>query len=241
MMLAIPMSTAGAQNSDSGSDRRTVLDGVYTEEQAFRGESAYQSSCSVCHDGGAFPALYGGVFMDNWREDELDTLLRFTQNTMPPATPDTLGEDAYADIIAYVLWLNRFPYGTYDLNLEESAEIRLIGFDGPQPLPNLTLIQTVGCLTPGPDTEWMLTTSSDPTRIRDALGPVTPEEIQLAESTRLGTLGFELRNLASVRPGLDPAAYIGRKVQVKGVLVRRPAGESINTMSFDPVSTTCSQ
>ena len=58
---------------------KTVVDGVYTEAQALRGEAAYTEHCAHCHganlDGiGAAPMLYSSRFIDRWREDSLLTL-----------------------------------------------------------------------------------------------------------------------------------------------------------------------
>jgi len=141
--------------------------------------------------------------------------------------------------MAYVLWLNGFPYGAADLEADETARILLIGPDGPQPLPNLSMIQSVGCLTRGPGAEWMLTSGSNPERIRNALDPLTADEIQRARAEELGTQEFELRNLASLGAGFDADTYTGHRILVKGVLNRRPAGEAINTMTLESVSDTC--
>ena len=238
--LMVSNSPAGSvQLPESESGPKTVLDGVYTEAQAFRGESAYRLNCSLCHDNPAFSALQGGLFMDTWREDELDTLLRSMQ-TMPPSTPGTLDPDAYVDILAYALWLNGFPYGADELEADETARILLIGHDGPQPLPNLSMIQSVGCLTQGPGAVWTLTTSTNPERIRNALDPSTSDEIQRARSAEPGMQEFELRNIAGLGPGFDADTLTGHRVLVKGVLNRRSAGEAINTMRLESVSTTCS-
>src|SRR2546425_4608197 len=61
---------------------RSVLDGVYTDEQAKRGETTYSTSCASCH-GPALagtemaPPLTGKSFLDNWT----DTTVRSEEHT----------------------------------------------------------------------------------------------------------------------------------------------------------------
>ena len=65
--LLIASVALAAVNQDT---QRSVWDGVYTEEQARRGEVAFVQACSNCHgrtlEGADMtPALTGGAFMAN--------------------------------------------------------------------------------------------------------------------------------------------------------------------------------
>src|SRR5437868_5446458 len=66
---------------------KTVLDGAYTAAQAKHGQAVYERSCGSCHraDLGGFsgPPLNGDLFMDRWREFNLNVLSDLIQNTMP--------------------------------------------------------------------------------------------------------------------------------------------------------------
>ena len=66
---------------------KTTWDGVYTAEQAARGEAGYNANCSRCHGedlgGPNGRPLKGDDFADHYREYSLDILLR-TLRTMPP-------------------------------------------------------------------------------------------------------------------------------------------------------------
>jgi mono/diheme cytochrome c family protein len=68
---------------------RTVLDGVFTDGQATRGEAAYAASCAECHEGADVdgPTLEGTPFIDRWREDNLDILFAFLKTKMPADSP----------------------------------------------------------------------------------------------------------------------------------------------------------
>ena len=78
----------------------TVLDGVYTTEQAERGHVAYERYCIQCHEGleADGPDLTNKAFLDRWREDKLEPLFTFIKTTMPGNTPGSLDERVYADI-----------------------------------------------------------------------------------------------------------------------------------------------
>ena len=68
---------------------KTVWDGVYTSDQAARGEAAYADSCSGCHRDdlrGYNGVLVGGRFMDSWREDTLNSR-RLPPSEQPYFTP----------------------------------------------------------------------------------------------------------------------------------------------------------
>src|SRR5216117_3687850 len=71
---------AAVQESGKG---KTVLDGVFTADQAQRGGQAYAVHCSSCHmadlEGLSAPALKGEQFLENWREDSVKSLFTFIQ------------------------------------------------------------------------------------------------------------------------------------------------------------------
>src|SRR5215472_13813230 len=94
----------------SQSGGRSVLDGVYTQAQAIRGEAKYQDNCSGCHgetlDGRAMGALRGEKFLNRWREDSLDLLFNHIKTRMPARAPGSLSESVYLDVLAFILQAN---------------------------------------------------------------------------------------------------------------------------------------
>jgi mono/diheme cytochrome c family protein len=99
---------------------RTVWDGVYTSEQAKRGESLYLLKCGSCHGdkltgGESAPPLAGGQFLSNWNGLTLDILFERIRLTMPSDNPARVGRMPKADILAYILRMNRFPAGKAEL------------------------------------------------------------------------------------------------------------------------------
>lgn len=235
-LIVVVLSAAGLATG-LAQRRTTVLDGVYTPAQAARGDAAYQASCVGCHEGqdADGPELAGRVFLDRWREDTLEPLFTFITTRMPGNLPGALDERAYVDITAYILRANGFPAGETELTSTMVDSVQLIGPDGQQPLPNLTIIRAVGCLSPGPDNTWVLVKAGRLAPVRDrVVDGTTPEELQGSAAQPLGTRTFPL---LSVRP--PAASYAGHKVQVKGVLTRQKILDRINVMSLDSVAATC--
>jgi mono/diheme cytochrome c family protein len=90
----------------------TVLENVYSEEQAKRGRASYDGKCASCHDGGTMgPELWGDPFLTQWENKKVGEFYNRIQTTMPEDAPGTLGESEVLDIIAYVLKTNGFPAG----------------------------------------------------------------------------------------------------------------------------------
>ena len=99
---------------------RSVWRGVYTGEQAKRGEPLYRLRCASCHGdrltgGESAPPLAGGVFLANWNGLTLDVLFDRIRITMPSDNPARVSRPAKADILAYILSMNRFPAGKAEL------------------------------------------------------------------------------------------------------------------------------
>src|SRR5271165_673439 len=126
-------STLRAQSSDS----RSVWDGVFTEEQAKRGQPAYNENCSSCHgdtlSGGEMaPALAGGDFLSNWNGLTVGDLYDRIRTTMPLNRPGKLTREMNADILAYIMRANQFPTGTTEL-AHQSEVLKQIRFESTKP------------------------------------------------------------------------------------------------------------
>jgi S-disulfanyl-L-cysteine oxidoreductase SoxD len=91
---------------------RSTRDGVYSAAQAERGEKTYKARCETCHMSDQFS---GYVFMQSWTGQTVDALYDNLRRTMPKDNPGSLKPQDYADIIAYLLKINRLPAGDVDL------------------------------------------------------------------------------------------------------------------------------
>jgi mono/diheme cytochrome c family protein len=116
--------------------RQSVWDGVYTEEQASRGQTPFQQSCARCHGAnlaGTFetPPLVGR-FVPYWAGTTLDVLFDYVSTAMPLDHPGALGPSANADIVAFLLKANGFPAGAKEFGAASEAQ-KIISFDAVRP------------------------------------------------------------------------------------------------------------
>ena len=100
---------------------RTVWDGVYTDEQATRGEALYAEHCVRCHGGnlqgngeGANP-LTGATFKSTWNGVSMGAMFDRVRLSMPQDKPATLSRQEVADLLAFILRANKFPAGKTEL------------------------------------------------------------------------------------------------------------------------------
>jgi len=97
-------------------EQRTILDGVYTEEQAARGQRVYENLCSRCHGGEDFGPvrasdLTSPDFIDNWREYDLGFMYSMILEDMPPDGGAKPLPEQIVDVIPYILHWNEYPTG----------------------------------------------------------------------------------------------------------------------------------
>jgi mono/diheme cytochrome c family protein len=227
---------AAPQESAAGSPK-TVWNGVYTGPQAKRGQTVYEAHCSSCHQAdlsGYNGILKGERFMTGYREASVFRLFDKTKSTMPRGAPGSLPDQAYVDIAAYVLKSNGFPEGTEELSMQSMPGILVTVKTGPEPPPNFSLVQTVGCLVQR-DSEWVLIHGAHPSR--SGHPRPSPEE-PLADADRpLGGTTFSL----IVSAAFDLSPSLGKKVEARGFLIRRPAESRINVTSLEPIGPSCQQ
>lgn len=100
--------------------KKSVLSGVYTVEQAKRGEAAYRQECSGCHmddlmGDGIAPALVGSPFYFRWSDLSVADMMTAIRTTMPQGAPASLSPQMYADIISYLFKSNKLPAGSTEL------------------------------------------------------------------------------------------------------------------------------
>jgi S-disulfanyl-L-cysteine oxidoreductase SoxD len=126
--------------SQDRAESRSVWDGVYTEEQAKRGEAVYGKECASCHGdlltgGESAPPLTGGVFQANWNGLTLGDLSDRIRKTMPLSKPGRLTREQYADVLAFMLSINKFPAGKTEL-YRQSEMLKEIRFETKKPAKN---------------------------------------------------------------------------------------------------------
>jgi mono/diheme cytochrome c family protein len=101
---------------------RSVWDGVYTEEQATRGQATFGAICAACHDVADFS---NPSFLQGWEASTVLDLFQLVQKTMPMDNPGSLRPQDYADVISYVFRANRIPAGKDELDTD-AEHLKLI-------------------------------------------------------------------------------------------------------------------
>ena len=95
---------------------KSVSEGVYTADQAKRGEAVYKEQCAACHGdnlegSGPMPALAGPDFAKAWKGKTVADLFDKTHSSMPATAPGSLTEKQTADVLAYMFSMAKFPAG----------------------------------------------------------------------------------------------------------------------------------
>lgn len=126
MKLVAALAVAVAAVAVVAGQTKTVWDGVYSDGQAGRGKKGYITHCAECHNeglqgGDLAPALKGDDFLLQWNDKSMAELFERTQKTMPQSNPGGLMPQETADILAYVLQVNRMPAGQADLPSDAAA------------------------------------------------------------------------------------------------------------------------
>ena len=120
-MILVGLLCLGTAGTTLGAGQgRTVWDGIYTDEQADRGESLYQDACASCHaqdlsGGQMVPQLIGGEFTWNWSGLTVGQLFERLRISMPQEDPASVSRQEKADILAFILRANEFPAGEKEL------------------------------------------------------------------------------------------------------------------------------
>jgi len=102
------------------SEQTTIWDGVYTDDQARRGQRVYEQECAECHldnlmGDGTAPALIGRSFFFRWGDLSVGDMVVAIRTTMPEGAPASLSPAGYVDISAYLLEKNTVPSGDTEL------------------------------------------------------------------------------------------------------------------------------
>lgn len=116
---------------------KSVWEGVYTEEQAKRGEPLYSEQCASCHGpemmgGEMAPPLATGDFISGWDGLTIGDLFERMKISMPQNAPGSLSGQQNADILAFMLKANKFPTGTTELS-NQAMILKTIKFEAKKP------------------------------------------------------------------------------------------------------------
>lgn len=122
------ITVAGMPASASSQHVPTVQ---YTVAQAEMGKEVFRQSCALCHEpdlagGDQAPPLSGAYFASSWGGSPVAGLLSFVREEMPFDSPASLDEDAYVDVISYILSVNWIPAGDTPLAMGAPGVITIV-------------------------------------------------------------------------------------------------------------------
>jgi len=204
----------------------TIWTGVFQQAEAERGARLYEVHCSRCHGpdlGGYGGVLTGARFMERWREDNLQSLLKKLEDTMPPGPRGQVTRPEYVDIAAYLLRMNGFPAGDNMLETADLKGIPIVSKEGPQPVPDFSLVTVSGCLAPDGAKGWMMTDASEPVRTRNP-GESTDAESAAALARARAAHTFHFLDTNAFSGELKASSWM----EAKGFLMRSPGNDRIN-------------
>jgi S-disulfanyl-L-cysteine oxidoreductase SoxD len=112
LVLAAAMMTAWGGVVAVRTQGPSTSDGVYTADQATKGQTLYAQACESCHQ----PAKFTGA---EWTRAYVGRPLAEVNGAMaemPADNPGTLTSDDIASLIAYFLHMNKYPVGQAPLS-----------------------------------------------------------------------------------------------------------------------------
>jgi mono/diheme cytochrome c family protein len=97
----------------------------------------------------------------------------------------------------------------------------------------LDIVEVIGCLAQSPSRTWILTNASDP--IVSKTQATSLAALKAAAAKPLGNQQYQLLGVSAFKP----LSQIGRKVAVKGVLIKDAKESHLNVTSLQMVAATC--
>lgn len=234
-VAAVELRAQGTADEDA-----KIWAGVYSTEQAQRGQKVYEALCTRCHgldlmgsrNAGAGPSLKDTNFWVVWERQPVGAMLSKIQRTMPLDSPGSLRDDDYTDVLSFILAQNRFPAGKAELTAPLAADTRITRPPGTaSEVPNFSLVQVVGCLTEDASRGWTLTRATSPQATREETP--TAAAIKDAADRALGSTELRLIGAGHFKP------EAGRRVEARGLLNKASETASLDLLSLQTVSPSC--
>jgi mono/diheme cytochrome c family protein len=119
-MLCIAVLSAAALGGLAAQDRqRTIRDGVFSRQQATRGEGVFESICTNCHEIEDFTGP--DAYLEGVEGESLWDTFEFVSSEMPEDDPASLNPEEYAAVLAYIFSEYGMPSGETDLPIERDS------------------------------------------------------------------------------------------------------------------------
>lgn len=127
MRLLTTIAMVSVSSSLTAQQPASTTAGVYSDDQAARGRDVYLGNCRSCHT----PESHtGAIFRTTWEGRPLAELFAYISGSMPKNEPGSLSPQENADLLAYLLKLNRMPSGESEIP-SDSTTLRSIRIVSP--------------------------------------------------------------------------------------------------------------
>jgi len=132
--------TTGARRASAAEPMPSQWDGVYSLDQAKRGDPLYAENCAACHapdltGGELAPPLTGADFAANWDGLTLGDIFERIRISMPQNNPGALTRAQKTDVLAFILYKGSYPSGPTELP-SQTEVLKTIGFLAAKPDSN---------------------------------------------------------------------------------------------------------
>jgi len=119
--LAAQEEGGDAGEAEEATAAANTTEGVFSEEQATRGEDVFWNICAECH----FEEDFGGPFIQSWVGASVKDLVDEIVATMPEDNPGGLPAEQYVDVVAYMFKINGMPTGEDELTAENLDAVEI--------------------------------------------------------------------------------------------------------------------
>ena len=131
------LGAVSARRASAAESMKSQWDGVYSLEQAKRGEPLYSENCAACHgidlSGGEMaPALAGFEFSANWDGLTLGDIFERIRISMPQDNPSALTRAQKIDVLGFILYKGGYPAGQTELP-SQTEVLKTISFLATKP------------------------------------------------------------------------------------------------------------
>jgi mono/diheme cytochrome c family protein len=211
-LAAVLVSGLAVRTVGAQENVKTVADGVYSDAQATRGAASYDTSCSGCHR----PDL-GGANGPALRGERFARIFAGKDlKTFYTKIATTMPRGAAASL-GDAVYLDIVAYVLRENGFPEgNSELTVDGLSGVEVLDNT----------------WLLTNASEPVGLA-----VTGPSVRQTETVDrpLGSQVFRLLDAMAY----NPDSHKGKKMYVKGLLIRLPGEQRMTISALETVAPTC--
>ena len=127
-LVLVGLVVRGAAQTAPAASGESTLAGVYTPDQAMRGEESYMNICVGCHAPGTY---VGPQFLAKWDGRPVSEFFELMSEKMPKDDPGSLELKEYAQIVAYILRQNKMPEGKVELPADADV-LKKVKFETPK-------------------------------------------------------------------------------------------------------------